>query len=495
MNDMRSRCGRIGRLTLLAPILLGAAMFAAQFDRGHAQPQNPSARGADAGMAAPVLVDLRSVAVGGDRAETTPPRRHPAGEAELDDAKAAALVAAPSPLVQSSPGVAAPATATTTGFDGLNSAESSCGCYPPDGAIAAGPSHVLGAVNTAFKIWDKSGNLFAGYPKSLASLFTNPACLANISDPFTEYDASTNRFILGALTYDASFNSSICVAVSQTGDPSAAWYVYGFTVTPAQDLMDFPHATIGASAIYVTANQFQNGKTFTSARIYAYNKAQMYAGQNAASVFVDVGNNAAGKLADTLMPARGMGASASQYFIAADNGTCPCSNVSVWRWTDPFGASTFTLRGGVTVASYGQPPNAQQLGGTGKPGLIAVNDAGELAAYWSGGTLYGAHTVSVNPGSGTVAGVQWYQLGNLDTTLSLLQQGTIAANGQYRYYPNLSVDSAGNMMIAYAESSSTEYAGIRYAAHLAGDAAGTLQPEVVLKAGGATVIPSDRYGD
>ncbi len=221
-------------------------------------------------------------------------------------------------------------------------------------------------MNTAFKIWDKSGNLFAGYPKSLASLFTTIRRAWRTSPIRSRSTTpSTNRFILGALTYDASFNSSICVAVSQTGDPSAAWYVYGFTVTPAQDLADFPHATIGASAIYVTANQFQNGTTFTSARIYAYNKTQMYAGQGAASVFVDVGNNSAGKLADTLMPARGMGASAAQYFIAADNSACPCSNVSVWKWIDPFGASTFTLRGGVTVNSYGQPPNAQQLGGHG----------------------------------------------------------------------------------------------------------------------------------
>ena len=28
---------------------------------------------------------------------------------------------------------------------------------PPDGAFAAGPNHVVGAVNTAYKVWSKSG--------------------------------------------------------------------------------------------------------------------------------------------------------------------------------------------------------------------------------------------------------------------------------------------------------------------------------------------------
>ncbi len=498
MNDRRPRQSRFLRHALFVPVILGVAVFALQFGRGYAAPAGNT--GGDRGTAA-VVIDARGLPFGGDHPATQLLRRHPAGDADLEAGKAAAVASGPSVAAPGatapSPLVAGPASATTAGFDGISSAESSCGgCIPPDGAIAVGPNHIIGAVNTAFKIWDKNGGVFAGYPKSLASLLlVNPACLGNISDPFAEYDAAANRFMLGALTYDASSNSSICIAVSQTGDPSATWYVYGFTVTPAQVLMDFPHATIGAAGIYVTANQFQNGTTFTGARIYAYDMAQMYAGQGARSAFVDVGNNSAGKQADTLMPARGMGASATQYFIAADNSACPCSNISVWRWTDPFGASTFSVAGGVTVNSYDQPPNAPQLGGSGSSGLIAVNDTADLAAYWSNGTLYGAHTVSTNPGGGTVAGVQWYQIGNLTTAPSLLQQGTIAANGQYRYYPNLSVDSTGNMMIAYGASSSAEYAGIRYAAHLAGDVAGTLQPEVMLRAGGATVSPSNRYGD
>ena len=158
----------------------------------------------------------------------------------------------------------------------------------------------------------------------------------------------------------------------------------------------------------------------------------------------------------------------------------------------PVGASSFTLQGGVDVTTYDQPPNAAQPGAG--AGLITTNDAGNFASYWYNGTVYGAHTVSVNPGGGVVAGVQWYQLGNINDAPTLLQQGIVATSGAYRYYPNLSVDTQGNMTLAYAYSSTSDYAGIRYTGRLAGDAPGTLQPEAELRAGEITVNGS-RYGD
>ena len=478
-------------MLLAVPLVDSAELGRAQTPAGQPTFAGPSAAGA--------LVDARALPV--DRSHPGPNsfRRYPGGDAALARSKAAGGPVATSAAPQS-PFSGPLAPTAGVGFDGINSSESSCGCYPPDGAVAVGPSNVLAAVNTAFKIWDKTGNVAAGYPKSLASLLlANPGCLTNISDPFAEYDAATDRFMLGALTYDANNNSVVCIAVSQTGEPSASWYVYGFTVDVAKDLFDFPHATIGSDAIYVTGNQFQNGSTFTGARIYAYNKSQMYAGQSATSAFVDVGNNAVGHLADTLTPARGLTLASTAYFIAADNPTTcsvasPCSSISLWNWSNPFGASSFTLQGGVTVAAYGQPPNAVQPSSHPNPGPITTNDAGNLGAYWYGGTVYGTHSVGVNPGGGTVAGVQWYQLGSVDGAPSLLQQGTIATNGQYRFFPNLSVDSQGNMTLAYAYSSSSDYAGIRYTGRLASDPAGTLESEAVLKAG-ETLANGGRWGD
>src|SRR5437870_12811696 len=43
-------------------------------------------------------------------------------------------------------------------FDGISSAESFCGCIPPDTNGDVGPNHYVETTNVAIKIFDKSGN-------------------------------------------------------------------------------------------------------------------------------------------------------------------------------------------------------------------------------------------------------------------------------------------------------------------------------------------------
>src|SRR5205823_12552289 len=140
----------------------------------------------------------------------------------------------------------------------------------------------------------------------------------------------------------------------------------------------------------------KDAATYTKAREYAYNKSRRYQGQATSPVFFSVGSNAAGHTADTLYPARAVGVANTMYFIAADNFFCgsSCSKITLWKWTNPFGASSFVQRGGVNVATYGPPPDAPQSGS----GTIATGDARELGAYWSNSTVYGTHAVSCNPG-------------------------------------------------------------------------------------------------
>src|SRR3989449_2436389 len=123
---------------------------------------------------------------------------------------------------------------------------------------------------------------------------------------------------------------------------------------------------------------------------------------------------------------------------------------------------------------------------------ITTNDARNLAAYWSNNTVWATHTIGFAQAGTPVACVQWYQLGGLDGTPALMQQGIVddGSPGQYRYFPSLAVDQNGNVALAYAHSSATDYAGIRYTT-IAGGVQG---PEVTLKAGEATIEES-RYGD
>ena len=351
-----------------------------------------------------------------------------------------------------------PAPCLVLGFEGISFNDTFCGCLPPDGAFAAGPNHLIGAVNTAYKVWNKSGQLLLG-PTDIGLFFLG-CNMGGVSDPFVDYDASTDRFVLGILSYDFLYNSAVCIAVSRTGDPTGQWYVYYVPVTASDgsgDLFDFPHLAIGSDAFYVAGNQFTNqAQTYAGPRVFAWNKAQMYAGQaQAAGVHFDIPD----VTKDTLWPARGVGVAKVMYFAAVDN-NCPCANAHVWKWTDPFGANSFVYQGAAPLLAYDQPPSALQPGG----GLITTNDTRNLAAYWSNAsgtpTVFGAHTIACNPGTGTVACVHWFQLGNLDGPPVTVAQATIGAAGQYRFYPNLAVNKTGDVTVGFAYSSATEYAGV-----------------------------------
>ena len=70
-----------------------------------------------------------------------------------------------------------------------------------------------------------------------------------------------------------------CFAVSKTGDPVAGgWNFYSLQITDA--LNDYPKFGIWPDGLYMSANMFgfAAGGSFQGARAWAFNKAQMYAG-------------------------------------------------------------------------------------------------------------------------------------------------------------------------------------------------------------------------
>ena len=58
-------------------------------------------------------------------------------------------------------------------FDGMSSAQSGCGCLPPDSNGDVGPNHYVNAVNSSIKIFDKAGNPLNGVT-ALHSIRSSP---------------------------------------------------------------------------------------------------------------------------------------------------------------------------------------------------------------------------------------------------------------------------------------------------------------------------------
>lgn len=456
--------------------------------------------GADTGTAVvPTVVDVASLPIGGGVAQSTLQFLFPAGQSALDAAKASAASYAPSTGIQDVGAAAgSPPPSLVGGGVGVNQTDTSCGCIPPDAGFAVSPNYFIAAANTAFKEFSSSGGLVAG-PIEFSKFWGN-ACFSNFSDPVLEYDNAAGRFVFSVVSYDSSFDSSLCMAVSASGNPKSKWYRYSFVQKNASlshDLLDQPRFAIGSDAIYATGNQFEGSTTYFGPRVIALNKAQMYAGQPATWKYHDLSSNY-----DTLNPVRNIGTSASPYtepgyFVSVDNNVCPpsCSHVYEWKWTTPFTTDTFTMQGSVAITGFAEPVNAVQQGAG---AVVQTNDARELAAFYSHGTIYGAHSIGcLPPGSTNVSDcVQWYQLADIDGAPTLRQQGILGSLGKFLYYPSLAADKNDDVIIGYAFSSATDYIGTRYTGRLSGDPLNTMRSDATLKAGeGTNIDGAIRWGD
>ena len=402
-------------------------------------------------------------------------------EAELALLQAAALEIPSSANVQlapTGPGVLAPTSGIS--FDSIDFTEccGGGGNVPPDPEIAAGPNHIIAVVNVAFEIYDKSGNSLAG-PTTFASFMaSNPAC-TGVFDPNVLYDEREDRWML-AIDADGT---DYCLAVSQTSDPTGSWNLYSFVTGSSSLFFDYPHAGVGNDAIYMGANMFNNfTNAFVDSRIWAFDKAAMYAGSAASSVMINLGSND-----DTPQPLNLHGwnqgtwpTSGPHYFITETgyNG----ADHTIYSWSDPFGANTFGTVGGVnlntaTGVTAAQSVSFPQASG----GTLQGNDWRPQDFEYRNGSAWTTMTIGCNPGSGTVNCVRWAQIN--PATATVLDAGVYSSNGEYRQFPDLAVNHCDDMAVGYTKSSSSIFPSIFVTGRESTDAAGTLQAEVQLKAG------------
>lgn len=457
------------------------------------------------GSALPVVVDLRDVPPGVydpnnqfdrwkrgeiDIEENDGLR----SEAELAAMRAAALKLPTSDRVQNLV-EEAEVTAVTPGvsFDSIDYNEccGGGGNVPPDPELAAGPDHVIAVVNVAFEIYDKNGNSLIGPTTFSSFMASNPNC-TGVFDPNVLYDEREDRYMLGI---DAD-GTHYCIAVSQTGDPTGAWNIYAFETGSASVFFDYPHAGVGNDAIYMGGNMFTS--SFLDARVWAFEKAAMYAGEAADFVMHQLATSE-----DTPQPLNLHGwqqgtwpIDGPHYFFTETNYNG--ATYSVFKWEDPFGTNNLSKVGTVnlvnaTGVAAGMPLNVPQQSG----GTLQANDFRPQDFEYRNGYAWSVQTIACNPGSGSVNCIRWVQLD--PATATVVDAGVYASNSEYRFFGDLAVNHCDDMLVGYTKSSSSMYPGVYVAGRQSSDAAGTLQSEVLLKAADVPYTAFDssphRFGD
>ena len=156
-----------------------------------------------------------------------------------------------------------PAVTQATAFDGLVMFERpATSLEPPDPWVAAGPDHVMQAVNTTFRITDRSG-----HPLETVDMFdffglsSIPGYDAVVVDPRVIYDSLHGRWIAIEASFDCvPFGESkigtgyIDIAVSDTADPTAGWGILSISYPDA--FPDYPGIGTSTDKVVVSANVF-----------------------------------------------------------------------------------------------------------------------------------------------------------------------------------------------------------------------------------------------
>ena len=89
-------------------------------------------------------------------------------------------------------------------FEGVAETQSGCGCEPPDTNGDVGPNHYVEAVNSSFKVFDKSGTTLAGpttYNSLFAPLTGTPCSGDNDGDPYALYDQLADRWVVSDFAF------------------------------------------------------------------------------------------------------------------------------------------------------------------------------------------------------------------------------------------------------------------------------------------------------
>src|SRR5436305_290275 len=406
--------------------------------------------------------------------------------------------------------VAAPAPAAN--FAGLDFATWGAG-HPPDTVGDVGPTYYIQSINSSIGIYNKSGGQVAAFTFNTfmsQGSFGNLCDTNNFGDPVILYDTFEDRWVLTdfAFKLDASNNvvnppgAFQCFAVSKTGDPvSGGWNFYSIHIAGA--LGDYPKFGIWPDGIYMSANLFgyPAGSAFQNARVFALNKAQMYAG----APFVQVVAIDAPPGDFTLLPSNARLQTGTpppgtpNYFVSTSQFL---NAVGVYKfhvdWTHPLGA---TLTGPDTPLAATSWPNANVGNVPSQGGNIQGLDPIQIRAMMQnqytnfGGveSLWTAHTVRRQDTSGFAA-PRWYQVNVTGGTVAAnLPQATTwdpdGANVLHRWVPSLALDRAGDLAMEYTTSSSTTKPAIKYAGRLAGDPVNTFsQTEQLLVQGTGTQL-------
>ena len=405
---------------------------------------------------------------------------------------------------------------------------------PPDTVGDVGPNHYVQATNIGvFRVFSKTGTaltatvristLFAGLPAG------DKCRTLDNGDPVVNYDPLADRWLISQFYVPSGGPDGQCIAVSQTGDPTGAWYAYNFAA-PNTNFPDYPHWGVWTDGYYLAVHEFNAaGTAYVQGGFFAFNRNKMLAGDPTANYIYYSDTSSFGALPADLdgymPPASGTSEFFMEYNAVAFGGADSIiTHELVPNYTTP-ASSTFTLKPAVPVAAFDpRSPTGRNVIEQPTPALtseymdvvgnrvmfrIGFRNLGTVAAPINSYVMNWTVNVSgVNPTTAALyqAAVRWEELRRSGAgALSVFDQGThapdpVSGTGRNRWMGSIAQDNTGNIALGFSRSGlmATEFPDIVWAGRTGGqNAAGVLnEGEATMFAStGLQNIGNGRWGD
>ena len=185
-------------------------------------------------------------------------------------------------------------------FEGVNGADRQAVfgnlVAPPDTNGDVGPNHYISFVNGPLGIFNKNTGVRIGNLIRVSTLFAGlpPAsgcATRDDGDPVTLYDPLADRWVISQFSIPTGSTTTgpwfECIAISQTPDPTGAWFAYAFQTPTASGFPDYPKLGVWRDGYYMTDHQngflAPPGAAGRGTGFFAFDRNKMLVGDPTAS--------------------------------------------------------------------------------------------------------------------------------------------------------------------------------------------------------------------
>ena len=281
-----------------------------------------------------------------------------------------------------------------------------------------------------------------------------------------------------------------CVAVSTTSDATGAYNRYAFSFN---NFPDYPKMGVWPDGYYFTFNNFNiAGTTYIGANACAADRSKMLSGAAATLVCFQQNSTHFGELPSDLDGPTPPPAGTPNFVVELD--PTGADNLAMFKFHVDFAVpanSTFTGPTLIPVAAFTPLCNGFVRGRcVPQPGsgTDLLESLGNRVMYRLVYRNFGDHTTLLASHSiiaGSSGGIRWYEMRNPETGPTMFQSGTFAPDNQWRWMPAIAMDKNQNIAIGYSLSGTAagQFPSLVYTGRTPSDPLGTMESEVVMKAG------------